>query len=852
MRRAYVSEDNWLDPCDKIFENKSGVDENNYLCKLSDFNMTANLGKGAYGKVVKVKSKETEEEYAIKIIAKNFVKNYGMVDQLKNEINIMSTQHHENIIDLRTYFEDNFNIYIVLELAEDKHLYGRLKSMGNFEELEAADIIYQILKAVHYLHSQAPPIIHRDIKAENIIFIGSVVKLADFGWANMKTQQRNTFCGTPDYLAPEMILGKGHNEKLDIWTIGILCYELLNGCAPFTPKPKAGNQKNAKKELEENILKNDIEFVSIGKMCSKEAKEIIRQMLTKDYRKRPSAEYLLRHDFFKKLLQNKKETINNNKKTQANTGFLNDKSVTPESKEQGIDKGKDAAKAYKESKLSNNSYETYFNNLSYSKCFDSKSTEMQKSRVMEQKKGINPLKNPLLADTDNVNTSRQCKIGPAFVQVNSINKLGPKIIEDDDDDQLFNDDPFTVDITKIPTDKHKIYIQKPNLNQNQPNDFTKVEKFNTRFSEGHKNNSLSMVVESNTKEDYSIAKTKKNEVSTIKEELSKLKQEYEKDSKDLKQENQALDQKVQELTQKLKIIGSKILKENGRDVTQERLDELVLLEGKYTDLYKDFQNQMNELTKYEELQVVKETLAKLVQDRDLECGRLENELSITKNDLNSKNLQNEKLNNQIDLDNSLFMKNSYEYETKIKRLEEQLLNKDKELKSISGKVIKNDSNPFMNMASIELRDFDINIKSKINDAVKVINYLFESEEVASNQVNEFDKLKKEFQTYRIDKESEVSSLLLKISMFENKMEMSKDEKYVSELVDLKKQYDNQIEQYKESYNKNNEKICEGLKDENYQRQLIFENGNLKAKICDQETILLITKGELPNQSAIST
>ena len=99
----------------------------------------------------------------------------------------------------KTYFEDNFNIYIVLELAEDKHLYGRLKAVGNFVEQEAASVIYQILKAVDYLHSQAPPIIHRDIKAENIIFIGDVLKLADFGWSNIKTEARKTYCGTPDY-----------------------------------------------------------------------------------------------------------------------------------------------------------------------------------------------------------------------------------------------------------------------------------------------------------------------------------------------------------------------------------------------------------------------------------------------------------------------------------------------------------------------------------------------------------------------------------------------------------------------------------------------------------------------------
>jgi aurora kinase, other len=95
--------------------------------------------------------------------------------------------------------------------------------------------MFDVFKAVNYLHIQTPPIIHRDIKPENVLFVGSRLKLADFGWSNMKDRVRTTFCGTPDYLAPEMILEQGHNEKLDVWTLGILTYELVVGKAPFTP-----------------------------------------------------------------------------------------------------------------------------------------------------------------------------------------------------------------------------------------------------------------------------------------------------------------------------------------------------------------------------------------------------------------------------------------------------------------------------------------------------------------------------------------------------------------------------------------------------------------------------------------
>ena len=88
---------------------------------------------------------------------------------------------------------------------------------------------------MEYLHQRNPPILHRDLKPENIVFHNNNLKLADFGWSNHKDDFRNTFCGTPDYLSPEMIMGTGHDSKLDIWTVGILIYELLHGKPPFSP-----------------------------------------------------------------------------------------------------------------------------------------------------------------------------------------------------------------------------------------------------------------------------------------------------------------------------------------------------------------------------------------------------------------------------------------------------------------------------------------------------------------------------------------------------------------------------------------------------------------------------------------
>lgn len=179
----------------------------------------------------------------------------------------MTTLNHPNIVKLITHFEDIKNIYFIMELAEEGHLYSRLKKVTRFEPAKAAKLLFDIFQAVNCLHEQNPPIIHRDIKPENILFFKNTLKLADFGWSNIKYDRvRMTFCGTPDYLAPEMIMEKGHTEKLDVWTLGVLMYELLIGKAPFSPPRGVKDPKMANKILEKNIMTTKPKFPNfIGK-----------------------------------------------------------------------------------------------------------------------------------------------------------------------------------------------------------------------------------------------------------------------------------------------------------------------------------------------------------------------------------------------------------------------------------------------------------------------------------------------------------------------------------------------------------------------------------------------------------
>ena len=125
---------------------------------------------------------------------------------------------------------------MVMELA-DQSLFNKLQKTRRFGEKQVFEQLKDIIKALNYLHTRKPKIIHRDLKPENILEIKRQLKIADFGWSNKVNGIRTTFCGTPEYLAPEMIRGQHHDEKLDMWTLGVLMYELLHGVSPFSLKP---------------------------------------------------------------------------------------------------------------------------------------------------------------------------------------------------------------------------------------------------------------------------------------------------------------------------------------------------------------------------------------------------------------------------------------------------------------------------------------------------------------------------------------------------------------------------------------------------------------------------------------
>ena len=208
--------------------------------KLSDFLIGKKLGEGQFGKVYLAKLKYTQFICAIKIINKKQLLqgSLQLLNQVRREIEIQSHLKHKNILSIYNFFWDNKNIYLVVEYAPGGELFKVLKKQenGRFSETKAAFYINQVCDALEYIHKLH--IIHRDIKPENILLSNEVIKLADFGWSihQKSNKLRTTFCGTPEYMPPEVIYGQPHIPRSDLWCLGILIFELCAGEPPFTAK----------------------------------------------------------------------------------------------------------------------------------------------------------------------------------------------------------------------------------------------------------------------------------------------------------------------------------------------------------------------------------------------------------------------------------------------------------------------------------------------------------------------------------------------------------------------------------------------------------------------------------------
>eukprot|EP00122_Pirum_gemmata_P020901 Pgem_evm1s19506 len=252
-----------------------------------DFMIGKRLGKGKYGNVYMAKERKTQQTVALKVLFKSEIKEAQCVHQLRREIEIQSHLSHKNILRLYGYFHDVSKVYLVLEYAPKGELYQLLNKNGSFDNETAVKYISQLMSAIQYCHKR--DVIHRDIKPENIL-IGknNEVKIADFGWAvhTPTLSRRTTLCGTLDYLPPEMVEGKKHDELVDVWCLGILCYEFLVGQPPF--------ESGSSEITYGRISKVDLVFPESPPICDS-AKDLITKLLRYNPKERISLESALQH-----------------------------------------------------------------------------------------------------------------------------------------------------------------------------------------------------------------------------------------------------------------------------------------------------------------------------------------------------------------------------------------------------------------------------------------------------------------------------------------------------------------------------------------------------------------------------
>lgn len=263
-------------------------------CNKGDFYREGEkfIGKGGFGEVWKVIHKQTNKTYVIKVIDKISIFEQKLVDQMNREIEMMYKLNHPHVMKLVNHFEDNEKFYMIMPYAGKGQLYSLLRRQVRFDQRTAAQYMRETIEAVRYLHSFSPKIIHRDIKPENLLLDDNYrVKLSDFGWANYQdeNQLRKTFCGTPEYLSPEMIRKTGHNYLVDIWTLGVLLFELLAGYAPFT----GANQSELFINIKKLKINWPIDFPPL-------AKNLVSKILKLNPNERLTIQEISNHPWFEK------------------------------------------------------------------------------------------------------------------------------------------------------------------------------------------------------------------------------------------------------------------------------------------------------------------------------------------------------------------------------------------------------------------------------------------------------------------------------------------------------------------------------------------------------------------------
>ncbi|RSM09271.1 cAMP-dependent protein kinase type 1 [Fusarium ambrosium] len=242
---------------------------------LGDFDILRTLGTGSFGRVHLVQSKHNQRFYAVKVLKKAQVVKMKQVEHTNDERRMLADVKHPFLITLWGTFQDTKNLYMVMDFVEGGELFSLLRKSGRFPNPVAKFYAAEVTLALEYLHSKN--VIYRDLKPENLLLDRhGHLKITDFGFAKRVPDKTWTLCGTPDYLAPEVVSNKGYNKSVDWWSLGILIYEMLCGYTPFW-------DSGSPMKIYENILKGKVKYPAY---VNADAQNLLERLITADLTKR--------------------------------------------------------------------------------------------------------------------------------------------------------------------------------------------------------------------------------------------------------------------------------------------------------------------------------------------------------------------------------------------------------------------------------------------------------------------------------------------------------------------------------------------------------------------------------------
>ncbi|KAM7251659.1 hypothetical protein ACFE04_023542 [Oxalis oulophora] len=262
-----------------------------YESLKNKYQICEEIGRGRFGAISRCFSPSTNTFYAVKSVDKRRLTDPIDRECLQNEPKILSIlSPHPNITQFFNLSEDDDFLHMIIELCQPITLYDVILKHISLTETSAAIYMKQLLTAIAHCHRLN--VVHRDIKPENVLFDDfNRVKLADFGSAEWLSEGSGTaigMVGTPYYVAPEVVMGREYNEKVDTWSAGVVMYTMLAGTPPFYGESVT--------EIFESIMRGNLRFpTKYFRDVSSEAKDLLRKMICRDAHRRLSAEQALRH-----------------------------------------------------------------------------------------------------------------------------------------------------------------------------------------------------------------------------------------------------------------------------------------------------------------------------------------------------------------------------------------------------------------------------------------------------------------------------------------------------------------------------------------------------------------------------